>query len=196
MPHGHSLITITVSITGGGHLHAPRSFGRAFAVGIGLNVAFVWSRPATASPPLDGAPRRRRAQPVGRARPRRRLDRRRALEAAALAGATPTASKARRSSPRCSTRCSCFSPSARSAGRRSCGCSTPRRSPAGRSWLVAAIGIVVNGFTAWLFASGRKGDLNIRGAYLHMAADAAVSAGVVVAGLVILVTGGSGSTRW
>ena len=55
--------------------------------------------------------------------------------------------------------------------------------------IVAAVGIVVNGATAWLFASGRKGDLNMRGAFLHMAADAAVSAGVVVAGLVILLTG-------
>jgi cobalt-zinc-cadmium efflux system protein len=55
--------------------------------------------------------------------------------------------------------------------------------------VVAAIGIVINGFTAWLFASGRKDDLNIRGAYLHMAADAAVSAGVVVAGLIIYLTG-------
>lgn len=54
---------------------------------------------------------------------------------------------------------------------------------------VAAVGIVVNGITAWLFASGRKGDINIRGAFLHMAADAAVSAGVVVAGLLIGVTG-------
>jgi cobalt-zinc-cadmium efflux system protein len=54
---------------------------------------------------------------------------------------------------------------------------------------VAAAGIVINGFTAWLFASGRKQDLNIRGAYLHMAADAAVSAGVVVAGLIIYLTG-------
>jgi cobalt-zinc-cadmium efflux system protein len=55
--------------------------------------------------------------------------------------------------------------------------------------IVAAIGIAINGLTAYLFASGRKGDLNIRGAYLHMAADAAVSAGVVVAGLAILWTG-------
>jgi cobalt-zinc-cadmium efflux system protein len=51
---------------------------------------------------------------------------------------------------------------------------------------VATIGIFINGITAYLFASGRKGDLNIRGAYMHMAA---VSAGVVVAGLVILFTG-------
>jgi cobalt-zinc-cadmium efflux system protein len=54
--------------------------------------------------------------------------------------------------------------------------------------IVAAIGIVINGATAWLFASGRKGDINIRGAFLHMAADAAVSAGVVVAGGIILLT--------
>ena len=50
---------------------------------------------------------------------------------------------------------------------------------------VAAAGIVVNGATALLFLSSRKQDLNARGAYLHMLADAAVSAGVVVAGVVI-----------
>lgn len=55
--------------------------------------------------------------------------------------------------------------------------------------VVAAVGILVNGVTAYLFASGRKGDLNIRGAYMHMAADAAVSVGVVVAGSIILFTG-------
>ncbi len=55
--------------------------------------------------------------------------------------------------------------------------------------IVAGIGILINGGTALLFARGRKGDINIRGAYLHMAADAAVSAGVVVAGFVILQTG-------
>lgn len=55
--------------------------------------------------------------------------------------------------------------------------------------VVAGVGILVNGVTAWLFASGAKGDLNIRGAFLHMAADAAVSAGVVLAGLAILTTG-------
>ena len=55
--------------------------------------------------------------------------------------------------------------------------------------IVAAVGIVVNLATALLFARGRKGDINVRGAFLHMAADAAVSAGVVIAGLVILWTG-------
>lgn len=56
---------------------------------------------------------------------------------------------------------------------------------------VAAVGVAVNGITAMLFASGQKNDLNIKGAFMHMAADAAVSAGVVVAGLVILVSGWS-----
>ena len=55
--------------------------------------------------------------------------------------------------------------------------------------LVAAAGILVNGLTAALFISGRKQDLNVRGAFLHMASDAAVSAGVVAAGLVITFTG-------
>jgi cobalt-zinc-cadmium efflux system protein len=55
--------------------------------------------------------------------------------------------------------------------------------------LVAAAGILVNGITAWLFARGRHGDLNVRGAFLHMVADAAVSAGVVAAGILMLLTG-------
>ncbi len=56
---------------------------------------------------------------------------------------------------------------------------------------VAAAGIVVNGVTALMFMRGRHDDLNIRGAFLHMAADALVSAGVVVAGLLMLRTGAS-----
>lgn len=55
--------------------------------------------------------------------------------------------------------------------------------------IVAGIGIVINGATALMFARGRRSDLNIRGAYLHMVADAAVSAGVVVAGILISTTG-------
>lgn len=54
---------------------------------------------------------------------------------------------------------------------------------------VAAVGIAVNGFTAYLFMRGSKGDLNIRGAFLHLASDAVVSLGVVIAGLVIGYTG-------
>src|SRR3954464_5078580 len=55
--------------------------------------------------------------------------------------------------------------------------------------MVAAIGIAINGGTALLFMRGRHGDLNIRGAYLHMVADAGVSFGVVIAALVIMLTG-------
>lgn len=55
--------------------------------------------------------------------------------------------------------------------------------------IVAGIGIAINGATALMFARGRRSDLNIRGAYLHMVADAAVSAGVVVAGILISTTG-------
>ena len=55
--------------------------------------------------------------------------------------------------------------------------------------LVAGIGIVINAATALMFFKGRRSDLNVRGAYLHMVADALVSAGVVVAGLAIQATG-------
>jgi cobalt-zinc-cadmium efflux system protein len=55
--------------------------------------------------------------------------------------------------------------------------------------VVAAVGIAVNGFSAWLLMSGQRGDVNIRSAFLHLVGDAAVSLGVVVAGGAILVTG-------
>ncbi|MGI8547588.1 MAG: cation diffusion facilitator family transporter [Gemmatimonadaceae bacterium] len=57
---------------------------------------------------------------------------------------------------------------------------------------IAAVGILVNGITALLFLSGRKGDLNIRGAFVHMAGDTGIAAGVVLAGIAILLTG----LRW
>ena len=57
--------------------------------------------------------------------------------------------------------------------------------------VVAAIGIAINGLSAALFARGRKSDLNLRAAFQHLLADAAVSAGVVVAGLAIILTGRS-----
>jgi cobalt-zinc-cadmium efflux system protein len=55
--------------------------------------------------------------------------------------------------------------------------------------VVAAIGVVINTATAFLFLAGRHHDLNIRGAFLHMAADAAISLGIVIGGLAIGVTG-------
>ena len=53
----------------------------------------------------------------------------------------------------------------------------------------AGVGVVVNGFTAWLFMRDKGRDLNVRGAYLHMAADALVSVGVLLSGVVISWTG-------
>src|SRR3954447_14485229 len=65
----------------------------------------------------------------------------------------------------------------------------PSQTDGGTVMIVAAVGIGINAATALLFARGREHDINIAGAYLHMAADAAVSAAVVFAGLVILWTG-------
>ena len=55
--------------------------------------------------------------------------------------------------------------------------------------LVAAIGIGVNAFTAFLFMKGRENDLNVRSAFIHFVADALVSLGVVIAGILISLTG-------
>jgi cobalt-zinc-cadmium efflux system protein len=64
----------------------------------------------------------------------------------------------------------------------------PQPIETGPVMIVAAIGIVINTATALMFMKGSKEDLNIRGAFLHMAADAAVSAGVVIAALVMTLT--------
>ncbi len=60
---------------------------------------------------------------------------------------------------------------------------------------VATVGVVVNGITAALFRSGSKDDLNFRGAFLHMAADALLSLGVVAAARSISGKAGRGLTR-
>jgi cobalt-zinc-cadmium efflux system protein len=66
---------------------------------------------------------------------------------------------------------------------------SPMKINAENVMIVASIGIVVNGFTAWLFIKGKKNDLNIRSAFVHFIADALVSVGVVVAGIIISLTG-------
>lgn len=55
--------------------------------------------------------------------------------------------------------------------------------------VTAGIGVLINGLTAWLFIKDKEKDLNVKGAYLHMAADAMVSVGVVVSGIIIDYTG-------
>lgn len=54
---------------------------------------------------------------------------------------------------------------------------------------VAGVGVVINAVTAWLFMKDKEKDLNVKGAYLHMAADTLVSVGVVVSGIIIMHTG-------
>lgn len=57
---------------------------------------------------------------------------------------------------------------------------------------ISVVGVLVNGFCAWLFAKGSEGDVNVRAAFLHLASDAAVAAGVAVTGVVIHFT----AWRW
>lgn len=174
---------------GPGHVHAPASFGRAFAIGIALNTGFVLIEGAygvlTDSVALLADAGHNLSDVLGLVV---------AWAAATLGQRQPTArfTYGLRSS---SILAALFNAVfllvavgaiAWEAIRRF---SEPAPVPGLTVTIVALIGIAVNGITAWLFASGRKGDLNVRGAYLHMLADAAVSAGVVVAGLVIVATG-------
>lgn len=55
----------------------------------------------------------------------------------------------------------------------------------------AGVGVIINAVTAWLFMKDKEKDLNVKGAYLHMAADALVSVGVVISGIIIMYTGWS-----
>ncbi|MCD8101737.1 MAG: cation diffusion facilitator family transporter [Alistipes sp.] len=66
---------------------------------------------------------------------------------------------------------------------------TPQPVQGGTVAWVAGVGIVVNAFTAWLFLRHKDSDINIKGAYLHMAADTLVSVGVLVSGVIISFTG-------
>lgn len=173
---------------GHGHAHAPRGFGAAFAVGAALNTAFVaaellFGLAAHATALLADAAHNAgdvlalllawAAAVLARRVPslRRTYGWGRGSILAALAnavvlligvGAIALAAAQRLLHP------------------------LPVNS-ATMAW-VAAAGIAVNGVTAWLFARGH-GDLNIRATFLHMAADAAVSAGVVLAALLIAATG-------
>jgi cobalt-zinc-cadmium efflux system protein len=187
--HAHSH---AVSAYPHGHVHAPQDFGRAFAIGIALNLAFVAAETvfgfiansmallADAGHNLSdvlglvvawaGAIMAKRA-----ASPRFTYGFKKAPILAALANSLFLLIAVGAIGAEAIRRL--FHPSTTEGG---------------TVMIVAAIGIVINGATALLFARGRHHDLNIRGAYLHMAADAGVSAAVVFAGLVIVWTG----QRW
>jgi cobalt-zinc-cadmium efflux system protein len=174
---------------GHGHVHAPKSFGLAFALGIGLNVAFVIVEAAygflsnsmalladaghNLSDVLGLAVAWLASELVKRApTPRFSYGLRGSSILAALFNAIFLMLTVGAISLEAVQRLADPQPVAEKT-----------------VMIVAAIGIVINGLTAWLFASGGKTDINLRGAFLHMASDALVSAGVVLAGLVILLTG-------
>ena len=171
------------------HSHAPASFGRAFAIGIGLNITYVAIEAgyglAIGSTALLADAGHNLSDVLGLAV---------AWGATHLSRRTPTERFTyglKGSSILAALANAVFLLVA-------CGAigweavrrfADPAPVPGGTVMAVAAVGIAINGLTAWLFARGRKGDLNIRGAYLHMLADAAVSAAVVLAGLAMLLTG-------
>jgi cobalt-zinc-cadmium efflux system protein len=173
----------------GGHVHAPASFGTAFAIGIALNTAFVIAEVifgyASNSMALVADAGHNLSDVLGLVV---------AWIATILSKRAPTARYTyglRGSSILAALFNAVFLLVAVGAIGWEAIQRLLRPEPvAGMTVIVvAAVGIVVNGLTAYLFAAGRKGDLNIRGAYLHMAADAGVSAGVVIAGSIIMFTG-------
>jgi cobalt-zinc-cadmium efflux system protein len=178
--HGHG---------GHGHSHAPASFGRAFAIGVALNLGFVlveatWGFLAHSLSLLADAGHNLSdvlglllawgATVLARRGPteRRTYGMRRGTTLAALANALLLL-------------VAVGAIVWEAVGR----FRDPAPVAAGTMMWVAGVGIVVNTATALMFLAGRKGDLNISGAFLHMAADAAVSLGVVMAGAAILATG-------
>ncbi|KPF90442.1 cobalt transporter [Novosphingobium sp. AAP83] len=174
---------------GHGHSHAPASFGRAFAVGITLNLAFVMVEAVygviSGSMALVADAGHNLSDVLGLVI---------AWVASVLAARPPSARYTygyKSSSILAALGNAAFLLMALGAIL----VETIRRliDPApvagGPVMVIAAIGIVINTITALMFMRGRHHDINIRGAYLHMVADAAVSAGVVIAGLLITLTG-------
>jgi len=189
MPHAHDHHDHGHGHDHHGHHHAPASFDRAFAIGVGLNVAFVLaefvfgvrahslalvsdaghnlSDVLGLSLAWTGSVLARRGPT-----PRRTYGMRRFSILAALGnagfllvavGAITVEAIAR--------------------------FYHPQPVASGSVMVVAAIGIVINTGTALAFMRGRRHDLNVRGAFLHMLGDAAASAGVVVTGLLLSITG-------
>ena len=172
-----------------GHVHAPADFGRAFALGIILNTGFVAAEAAFGilanSMALLADAGHNLSDVLGLVV---------AWSAALLARRRPSQrfTFGMRGASILSALFNCVillvavgAIAWEAVGR----LNAPQPIASGTVMAVAAVGIAINGFTAWLFASGRRHDLNIRGAYLHMAADALISAGVVVAGAIAAVTG-------
>jgi cobalt-zinc-cadmium efflux system protein len=172
-----------------GHVHGPQSFDRAFALGIALNVAFVvveaWAGWRVGSLALLADAGHNLGDVAGLA----------LAWAGALAGRLAADDRHTSGWRRASILAAFANAILLLVAMGSLAWEAVQRlsAPAPTEGLtiiaVAAIGVVVNGATAMLFMSGRSRDLNIRGAFLHMAADAMVSLGVVAAGALYLWTG-------
>lgn len=172
-----------------GHSHAPASFGKAFAVGTTLNAAFVAAQIFYGLAAHSVALLADAVHNLGDV-----LGLLLAWAAAMLARRQPTLARTYgygRSTILASLTnavillLGCGAIAAEAVGR----FGNPQPVAGNVVIWVAAIGIVINGATALMFMKGRKGDLNVRGAFLHMASDAVVSAGVVIAGVLIQFTG-------
>lgn len=172
-----------------GHSHAPADFGAAFAIGAAINLAFVLTEFAagvlTGSLALMADAGHNLADVAGLL-----------LAWAAVVMAKRPATARRTFGLRKAT----ILASLANAGLLLAGVGAVAWEAIGRfgdpqpvqtGWMaaVAAVGVVINSATALMFMRGHKDDLNLRGVYLHMAADAGISAGVVVAAFVIAATG-------
>ncbi len=174
---------------GGGHHHAPASFGRAFAIGIALNIAYVAGEACYGvvahSLALLADAGHNLSDVLGLA----------AAWLAAILGTRQPSEHYTYGLRRSSILAALGNAIVLLIVTGGIAWEAIRRlldpEPVGGRIIIAiaAIGIIVNGATALMFMSGRKHDLNIRGAFLHMAADAFVTLGVVIAGFVILWTG-------
>jgi cobalt-zinc-cadmium efflux system protein len=172
----------------GGHSHAPANFGRAFAIGAALNTAFVATEAVagilTGSLALLADAGHNLADVLGLL-----------LAWAAVVAARRPATARRTYGLRKAT----ILASLANAGMLLAGVGAvaweaiirlDHPQPVATGWMagVAAAGVVINTLTALMFMGGRKDDMNLRGVYVHMAADAAVSAGVVAAAFAIRFT--------
>lgn len=174
---------------GHGHSHAPASFGRAFAIGIALNSAFVAVEAgygiASGSMALVADAGHNLSDVLSLA----------VAWAASVLAARPPSARFTYGYKSSSILAALFNASLLMLALGAILVETVRRLiepqpiAAGPVMVVAGIGIAINTVTALLFLRGREHDINIRGAYLHMASDAAVSAGVVAAGALIALTG-------
>ena len=180
--HGHSHAA-------GGHSHAPASFGKAFAIGIALNATYVAAQVfygiAAHSVALLADAVHNLGDVLGLvvAWGAMRLARRGPTQTRTYGWGRGTILASLSNAVVLLLGCGAIAIEALQRF------GHPQPVAAGIVVWVAAAGIAINGATAMMFMRGRKDDLNIKGAFMHMAADAAVSAGVVIAALAIQFTG-------